>query len=191
MAFGANHESVADGAFTLLSACACNLPARHARVASGGWGSGFHQGIWRQTLGVVGMGRIGRALARRCSRGFEMRVLAYDLLPDKAYAAANDIELVELDMLLRTADFVSVHIPYSRENENFINAERLALMKPSAFLINTARGALVDEAALYDALATRRSPAPALTSFATSRRPGRRLWVSTISYCFRTRQGWM
>jgi D-3-phosphoglycerate dehydrogenase len=165
MAFGANHESVADGAFTLLSACACNLPAKHSLVASGGWGSGFHQGIWRQTLGIIGMGRIGRALAGRCSRGFEMRVLAHDPLPDKAYAAANDIELVELDTLLRTADFVSVHIPHSRENENFINAERLALMKPSAFLINTARGALVDEAALYDALANRRIAGAGLDVF--------------------------
>jgi phosphoglycerate dehydrogenase-like enzyme len=156
MAFGTNHESVADGAFTLLSACACNLPAKHRLVAYGGWGCGFHHGIWKQTLGIIGMGRIGRALARRCSRGFDMRVLAYDPLPDTAYAAANGIELVDLDTLLATADFVSLHIPHTEENEGFINAERLARMKPSAFLINTARGILVDEAALYEALATRR-----------------------------------
>jgi phosphoglycerate dehydrogenase-like enzyme len=156
MAFGTNHESVADGAFTLLSASACNLPQKHALVVSGGWGNGFHYGIWRKTLGIIGMGRIGRALARRCSRGFDMRVLAYDPMPDRAYAAANGIELVDLETLLRNADFVSVHIPHSKENESFINAERLALMKPSAFLINTARGVLVDEEALYDALANRR-----------------------------------
>ena len=156
MAFGANHEAVADGAFTLLSACACNLPTKHMLVAAGGWGCGFHHGIWRQTLGIIGMGRIGRALARRCKRGFDMRVLAYDLAPDRDYAAAEGIELVDLDTLLATADFVSLHVPYNHENEGLINAAKLARMKPSAFLINTARGALVDEAALYEALMTRR-----------------------------------
>ncbi len=156
MAFGANHESVADGAFALLAACACNLPAKHMLVASGGWGCGFHRGIWRQTLGVIGLGRIGRALARRCKHGFDMRVLAYDPMPDLAYATAEGIELVPLDELLSIADFVSLHVPFTKENEGFINAERLARMKSTAFLINTARGALIDEVALYDALATRR-----------------------------------
>jgi phosphoglycerate dehydrogenase-like enzyme len=156
MAFGTNHESVADGAFALLSACACNLPAKHTLVASGGWGCGFRRGIWRQTVGIIGMGRIGRALAQRCGRGFDMRVLAFDEAPDTTYAAANGIEVVDLNTLLGTSDFVSLHIPHTKETEGFVNAERLARMKPSAFLINTARGALVDEAALYDALASRR-----------------------------------
>lgn len=165
MAFGGNHESVADGAFTLLSACACDLPGKHALVKSGGWGSGFHTGIWRKTLGIIGMGRIGRALARRCRRGFEMRVLAYDPMPDPAYAKANGIELADLETLLRSADFVSVHIPHTEENESFINAERLALMKPSAFLINTARGVLIDEEALYDALENKRIAGAGLDVF--------------------------
>jgi phosphoglycerate dehydrogenase-like enzyme len=156
MAFGTNHESVADGAFMLLAATACNLPVQHKMVKEGGWGSNFHPGIWKKTLGIIGMGRIGRALARRCSRGFDMRVLAYDPMPDPAYAKANGIELVDLETLLRTADYVSLHIPHTKENENFMNAERLALMKPSAFLVNTARGVLVDEPALYDALKNKR-----------------------------------
>jgi len=95
---------------------------------------------------------IGRALARRC-RGFEMRVLAYDPIADPAYAAAERIELVEIEDVFREADFVSVHAPHSPETDKLVNRERLALMKPSAFLINTARGGLVDESALIEALA--------------------------------------
>lgn len=165
MAFGTNHESVADGAFMLLAATACNLPVQHALVKAGGWGNNFHPGIWKKTLGIIGMGRIGRALARRCSRGFDMRVLAYDPMPDVGYAKANNIELVDLETLLRTADFVSLHIPHTKETEGFMNAERLALMKPSAFLINTARGVLVDEAALYDAVKNKRIAGAGLDVF--------------------------
>jgi D-3-phosphoglycerate dehydrogenase len=165
MAFGGNHESVADGAFTLLAAVRCDLPGKHQLVKSGEWGCSFDTGIWKKTLGIIGMGRIGRALARRCSRGFDMRVLAYDPMPDAAYARANGIELVDLETLLRTSDYISIHIPHTKENEGFINAERLALMKPSAFFINTARGVLVDEKALYDALKNRRIAGAALDVF--------------------------
>ena len=165
MAFGGNHESVADGAFTLLAAVRCDLPGKHGLVKSGGWGSGFDTGIWKKTLGIIGMGRIGRALARRCSRGFDMRVLAYDPMPDPAYAKANGIELTDLPTLLRSSDFISIHIPHTKENESFINAERLALMKPSAYLINTARGVLVDEDALYDTLKNKRIAGAGLDVF--------------------------
>jgi D-3-phosphoglycerate dehydrogenase len=165
MAFGTNHESVADGAFMLMAASACNLPVQHQLVKSGGWGCDFHPGIWKKTLGIIGMGRIGRALARRCSRGFDMRVLAYDPMPDVAYAKANNIELVDLTTLLGTADYVSLHIPHTKENESFMNAERLAQMKPSAFLINTARGVLIDEKALYDALKNHRIAGAGLDVF--------------------------
>jgi D-3-phosphoglycerate dehydrogenase len=165
MAFGANHESVADGAFTLLCASACNLPAKHALVAGGGWGTSFHPGIWRKTVGIIGLGRIGKALARRCRHGFDMRVLAYDIAPDHAYAQSHGIELVPLETLLGTADFVSVHVPHSPQTERFIDAAKLRLMRPSAYFINTARGPLVDEAALYDALRERRIAGAGLDVF--------------------------
>ena len=84
-----------------------------------------------------------------------MRVLACDTVADAAYAAAEGIELVGLEELFREADFVSVHAPHDASTDKIVNAERLALMKPSAFVINTARGGLVDEAALYEALTER------------------------------------
>src|SRR5262249_24896859 len=83
MAFGANHETVADLALTLMGAVARNLVVYHKRVAAGSWGWEFRPGLWRATVGIVGLGRIGRALARRC-RGFEMRVLAHDIAPEPA-----------------------------------------------------------------------------------------------------------
>ncbi len=165
MAFGANHESVADGAFTLLCACACDLPRKHALVAGGGWGTGFHTGIWRKTVGIIGFGRIGKALARRCKRGFDMRVLAYDPVPDHAYAQAEGVEIVPLETLLATADYVSIHMPHTPRTEGFIDAAKLRLMRPDAFLINTARGPLVDETALYDALREHRIAGAGLDVF--------------------------
>jgi D-3-phosphoglycerate dehydrogenase / 2-oxoglutarate reductase len=155
MAFGANHESVADGAFALMAAVAGDIVARDRMVRTGGWGAAFHQGLWRATVGVVGLGRIGRAFVRRC-KGFDMHVLGYDPLPDMAYAAEAGIELVPFDELLGRSDFVSLHAPHTPETEDMIDRRALGLMKPTAYLINTARGALIDEDALADALRARR-----------------------------------
>ena len=130
MAFGTNHESVADYAFALTIGLAVEILPHHHRVAGGGWGCGFHPGLWGRCMGIVGLGRIGKAMARRC-RAFEMRLLAADPLADEAYAAANGIELVPLDDLLRRADFVSLHTPLAPETRNLIGRRELALMKPT------------------------------------------------------------
>jgi D-3-phosphoglycerate dehydrogenase len=152
MGFGTNHQAVADHAFALMAGLANRLLSYHQEIMEGRWGGHFQPGLWRTTVGIIGLGRIGRALARRC-QGFDMRILAYDAVPDAAYAEAHGIELVDLGTLFREADFVSVHAPLTPATANIVNREHLALMKPSAFLINTARGGLVDEAALYEALA--------------------------------------
>jgi D-3-phosphoglycerate dehydrogenase len=113
----------------------------------------------------VGIGqRIGKAVARRC-RGFEMRVLAYDAAPDIAFAREHGIRFVPLDTLLSEADIVTLHAPHTPETENLINHERLALMKPTAYLVNTARGGLVDEVALCEALASGRLAGAGLDVF--------------------------
>jgi len=101
------------------------------------------------TMGIVGFGRIGRATSA-LARAFGMRVLVYDVVAPSA--AAEGVEFVELDRLFRTSDVVSLHCPLTSETEHLVNAERLALMKPSAVLINTSRGPLVDERALAAAL---------------------------------------
>ena len=165
MGFGTNHEAVADLAFTMMGALSNRLFEYHREVMEGRWGGHFHPGLFRTTVGILGLGRIGRALARRC-RGFEMRLLAYDTVADPAYAAAEGIELVPLERLFREADFVSVHAPHTPETDKIVNRAHLALMKPSAFLINTARGGLVDEEALAEALAAGRIAGAGLDVFA-------------------------
>lgn len=151
MAFGANHEAVADAAFALMSGLANDVLRYHRLVAGGGWGGRYHVGLHKKTVGIVGLGRIGRAVARRC-RGFGTRILGYDPpLSDDAIRGFG-VEPASLEALLRESDFVSLHAPRSPETERLINRETLALMKPSAYLINTSRGSVVDEAALIEAL---------------------------------------
>ena len=164
MAFGSNHEAVADCTLALMGAVTEKLIIHDRRVKAGGWGYEPHRGLWRSTVGIVGIGRIGKAVARRC-RGFEMRVLAHDVQPNMAFAEAHNITFVPLETLLREADFVTLHGPQTPETTHVINRERLARMKPTAVLINTARGGLVDEAALYEALVSGRIAGAGLDVF--------------------------
>jgi D-3-phosphoglycerate dehydrogenase len=170
MGFGTNHQAVADHAFALMAGLANRLLPYHQEVMEGRWGGHFQPGLWRTTVGIVGLGRIGRALARRC-QGFDMRILAHDAAPDAAYANQHGIELVDLATLFREADFVSINAPLTPATEKIVNRERLAVMKRSAFLINTARGGLVDEAALYEALAAGRIAGAGLDVFAVEPLP--------------------
>jgi phosphoglycerate dehydrogenase-like enzyme len=150
-AVGANHEAVADYAFALMCALQRGVVANHRLITGGAWKVEFRPGLWRATVGIVGLGRIGQAVARRC-RGFEMKILAYEPFPDEAFVRQHGIELVSLEELLRRADLVTLHCPATAENRHLIGRARLALMKPTAFLVNTARGSLVDEVALHEAL---------------------------------------
>ncbi len=163
-AVGANHEAVADYAVALMCALQRGLVRNHRLITSGQWRTEFRPGLWRATVGIVGLGRIGQAVAHRC-RGFEMRILAHETAPDLAFVRAHGVELVSLEDLLRQADLVTLHAPANPETRHLINRERLALMKPTAHLVNTARGALVDEAALYEALKSGRLAGAGLDVF--------------------------
>ncbi len=115
-----------------------------------------HKPLWRlagRTIGLVGLGRIGRAVVPRAI-GLGLRVLAYDPVPDRAFAERNNVELCALDDLFARADIVSLHLPATAETRDLINRRTLGLMRPGSVLINTARGGLVDEDALTEALAS-------------------------------------
>jgi phosphoglycerate dehydrogenase-like enzyme len=145
--------AVADHTLGLLLALAHHVVADDRAQRRGEWRQTWGIDAWRKTLGLVGLGRIGRMVAQR-ARGFEMEVLALEPQPDMAFVDRFAIQLVPLEELLRRSDFVSLHMPLTTETRHLMNRERLGMMKPGAFLINTARGGLVDEDALYGALTT-------------------------------------
>lgn len=145
------NDSVSDLAFGLLLAIARKIPQATNSVKAGKWERFVGPELRDKTLGIVGFGQIGKAMARR-AKGFGLNLLAYDTYQDHAFAASWGVRYVELEELLRESDFVSLHAPLSAKTRQLINAERLRLMKRSAFLINTARGELIDEQALFEAL---------------------------------------
>jgi D-3-phosphoglycerate dehydrogenase / 2-oxoglutarate reductase len=148
-------EVVADMTWALLLAVARQVPHFHQRICAGNHERGMGVAVWQKTLGIVGLGQIGRAVARRAA-GFEMRVLATEPQPDSAFVAKHGVRLVPLEQLLRESDFVSLHVRLDLGTHGMIGARELAFMKPTAFLINAARQQLVDEAALTDAILQRR-----------------------------------
>ena len=152
---GVNRDAVADLALALMLCCARKLTANLDEVHRGEWNR--HEGVdlARKTLGIVGLGTIGKEVAQR-ARAFKMRNVAYDLVQDLPFAERHGVAYVSLETLLRESDFVSLHCFLSASSRHLINAERLALMKPTAYLLNTARGGLVDTAALCRALQEKR-----------------------------------
>lgn len=149
---GANSDSVADLAMALMLAAARNVCPMDASIRAGENNkplSGVE--MWRKTLGVVGTGRIGKGVIQRAS-GFQMKILANDAYPDPEFVEAHNGKYVDLDTLFRESDFITLHAPLTQETRNMVDARRLAEMKPKAVLVNTARGGIVDEEALYRAL---------------------------------------
>jgi glyoxylate reductase len=148
-------EGTADIAFALLMAGARRISEAERFVRNGKWGA-WHpqlllgQDVWGATLGIIGFGRIGQAMAKRAT-GFDMRIL-YSGNPKPAEAQRVNAQHVALETLLRESDFVSVHTALTPQTYHFIGEKELRQMKPTAILINTARGGVVDPQALYHAL---------------------------------------
>jgi len=148
-------DATADLAFALLLAAARRLPEAAELVRAGRWGTWYPnlmlgRDVHGSTLGIVGLGKIGQAVAQR-ARGFGMRLL-YTGRPNPEAEAQTGARLVSKEALLADSDFVSLHVPLNAKTRHYIGAEELRLMKPTAILINTARGAVVDQRALLEAL---------------------------------------
>lgn len=158
---GVNRHAVAEWTFALMLACARKMKENLSEVRSGGWARHEGMDLAGKTLGIVGLGTIGKELAQRAD-AFEMRILACDVVRDIQFAEAHRVAFVPLERLLGESDFVSLHLFLNDKSRHLINDERLALMKPTAFLINTARGGIVDTEALCRALREKRIAGAAL-----------------------------
>ena len=161
---GTNQGSVAEHAFALMLGLTRHIPARHSALAAGGWNRLMSVPRRGRTLGLAGLGRIGKAVAAR-ALAFEMRVLAFDPVPDTAFCQTHGIELVPFDRLLSESDFLSLHLPLTPETRHVISTNTIARMKPGAVLVNTSRGGLVCEADLVAALRDGRLAGAALDVF--------------------------
>jgi phosphoglycerate dehydrogenase-like enzyme len=154
----------AELAIGLAQAVMRKIPACDAALRRGEWPTPLTPVLYGKTLGLVGLGRVGKHVAR-IGAAFGMRVLAWSPRLTDAAAVAGGAERRELDELLKESDVVSIHISLAATSRNLIDARRLALMKPSAYLVNTARGPIVTEAALVDALRERRIAGAGLDVF--------------------------
>ncbi len=167
----ANRVSVAEHVLALLLALAKRLPEYDAATRRGHWEARNSYGamdLAGKTLGVVGMGRVGATVARKAAAGLDMRVFGYDPhLPAAAIAAAGAEPVARLEDLLAASDAVTLHVPLTPATRGLVGGRALARMRPTAILINTSRGGIVDEVALRDALAAGRLRGAALDVFET------------------------
>jgi D-3-phosphoglycerate dehydrogenase/(S)-sulfolactate dehydrogenase len=161
---GVNRHAVAEWAMALMLYCSRRMAANMAEVRKGSWERFEGMDLAGKTLGIMGLGTIGKEVAQR-ARAFEMRILACDVLRDIQFAEAHGVTYVPIETLLRESDFVTLHLFLNAQTKHIINAERLALMKPTAYLINTSRGGVVDTKALHDVLRERRIAGAALDVF--------------------------
>jgi phosphoglycerate dehydrogenase-like enzyme len=148
---GTNQESVAEQTMALLLALARRIPSNDRLIHEGGWDRSLVEPVRGKTLGLIGMGRIGRAVAVR-AKAFRMELVAFDTLLDAEFDREHGIRRLSLDELVRSSDYVSLHVPLTDTTRGMVNRDFLARMRPGSYLINTSRGGLVVEADLREAL---------------------------------------
>ncbi|QEL18972.1 phosphoglycerate dehydrogenase [Limnoglobus roseus] len=164
IAAGSNQLAVAEHTFLLILALARKLIPQHHETKTGMWPRKANEPIRGRTLGVVGVGRIGREVVR-LGRAFGMNVVASEILPDHAFLAKHETKLVSTDEVFATADYITLHTPLTPLTDHIVNARTLGLMKPTAFLVNTSRGPVVDESALLTTLTAKKIAGAALDVF--------------------------
>lgn len=148
---GANAISVAEHAFALMLDISKMVTYSCNKIKKGVWESEHADDVFGKTVGIVGFGKIGQEFAKR-AKAFGMKILAYDTFKNETVAKELGVKYVGIDELTKNSDYITLHCPKTAENENLFDAKRMRMMKKGSFLINTARGGLVDEDALYDAL---------------------------------------
>mgnify|MGYP001081143400 CR=1 FL=1 len=170
----ANSVSVAELAIGHMLALSRHIPVGTATLRAGKWEKKALRGVevWKKTLGLIGFGRIGREVAKR-ALGLEMTVIAYD--PYVKKIAGLKVELVPLDELLLRSDFISLHLPLSDETKHMLGKRQFAMMKDGVSIVNCARGGIVDEQALYDALKSGKVRGAALDVFEVEPPTGNKL----------------
>lgn len=148
---GANSEAVADYAFALLLGVARRLVEIDKGCRENDWTKKVSIDIWGKKIGILGLGAIGKGVAKRAD-GFNMEIYGFDIYKDDELIKENHIYFTDVPTILRECDFISLHLPLTEKTYHLINKDSLSTMKRNAILINTARGAIVDENDLYDAL---------------------------------------
>jgi len=159
-------QSVAELTVALILNLLRRVNLMDRQVRSGAWSKEMGRLLSEKTVGIIGLGRIGKRVAEFL-RPFDVKILASELKPDRKWVKKNKVRLTSLEELLRESDVVTLHIPYTEENRNLINARRLKIMRRGAILINTSRGGLVDEDALYHALKSGHLDSAALDAMET------------------------
>jgi phosphoglycerate dehydrogenase-like enzyme len=148
---GTNQDSVAEHTFTLLLALAKGLIGQHTGTCAMKWPRRANLPLRGQTLGIAGLGRIGKAVAER-GAAFKMPMIAYEPYPDMDFVKRYQIRLVSWEQLLAESDYLTLHMPATPASRHIINRDTLKRMKPTAFILNTARGSIIKEADLIEAL---------------------------------------
>ncbi|HEY8499413.1 MAG TPA: phosphoglycerate dehydrogenase [Clostridia bacterium] len=171
---GANSEAVADYTMALMLAVARKVVEIDKKCRTGNWVKIVTSDISNKTLGLIGLGVVGKLVAAR-AQGFSMKVIAHDIFWDAAYAEAHNITKATPEEIYESADIISVHLPLTPETNNYIGQAQINKMKPTVIIVNTARGGIINEDALFNALANKRIYGAGIDTF-TSEPPKDARW---------------
>ena len=160
----ANIDAVADLAFALMLALARRIPEADRETKTGNWKKFIGTSVWRKKLGVIGLGKIGKQVVKR-AEGFEMEILCHDIIQDEEFARQFGIRYVDLETLLKESDYITIHVPLNDATRDMIGYKELEMINENAFLINTSRGGIIDEKALYNTLKNNKIKGAALDSY--------------------------
>ena len=161
---GANAQAVAELAFGMLLSLARGITHLHTETIHGKWVRSTGKELFGKTLGIIGLGAIGKRLAR-CCKGFDIRILAYDPFIQEDYCKEHQITPVTLETLLTESDFITLHLPLNDSTYHLIDQKAISMMKPSAIIVNASRGGIIDEDAAYEALVSGRLGGLGLDAF--------------------------